>query len=125
MNARLVVTPKGGVDFLFQVCVMVKTFAAFIVLVLLPACAAAPDWFPSALRDPGAGRHQHALAEFSFEWELSGSREVAPLQIFDDGQRTWLRSEEHTSELQSLMRISYAVFCLKKKNKKYITILRK
>src|SRR3546814_2290471 len=32
------------------------------------------------------------------------------------------RSEEHTSELQSLMRISYAVFCLKKKNKKSETI---
>src|SRR3546814_10347352 len=31
------------------------------------------------------------------------------------------RSEEHTSELQSLMRISYAVFCLKKKNKKQDT----
>src|SRR3546814_9786327 len=30
----------------------------------------------------------------------------------------WFRSEEHTSELQSLMRISYAVFCLKKKNTK-------
>src|SRR3546814_6788587 len=29
-----------------------------------------------------------------------------------------VRSEEHTSELQSLMRISYAVFCLKKKKKK-------
>src|SRR3546814_5424038 len=29
---------------------------------------------------------------------------------------TRIRSEEHTSELQSLMRISYAVFCLKKKN---------
>src|SRR3546814_3597214 len=29
-----------------------------------------------------------------------------------------VRSEEHTSELQSLMRISYAVFCLKKKNKR-------
>src|SRR3546814_3341533 len=29
----------------------------------------------------------------------------------------YLRSEEHTSELQSLMRISYAVFCLKKKTK--------
>src|SRR3546814_4814650 len=29
----------------------------------------------------------------------------------------WWRSEEHTSELQSLMRISYAVFCLKKKKK--------
>src|SRR3546814_2735676 len=31
------------------------------------------------------------------------------------------RSEEHTSELQSLMRISYAVFCLKKKNPLYKT----
>src|SRR3546814_3873144 len=31
------------------------------------------------------------------------------------------RSEEHTSELQSLMRISYAVFCLKKKKKKQLT----
>src|SRR3546814_1742826 len=30
-----------------------------------------------------------------------------------------VRSEEHTSELQSLMRNSYAVFCLKKKNQKY------
>src|SRR3546814_6732594 len=34
----------------------------------------------------------------------------------DDDQRQKVRSEEHTSELQSLMRISYAVFCLKKKN---------
>src|SRR3546814_2958318 len=34
------------------------------------------------------------------------------------------RSEEHTSELQSLMRISYAVFCLKKKNTKiHLTML--
>src|SRR3546814_4263136 len=32
-----------------------------------------------------------------------------------------IRSEEHTSELQSLMRISYAVFCLTKKNKKTST----
>src|SRR3546814_6936782 len=32
------------------------------------------------------------------------------------GMAGLLRSEEHTSELQSLMRISYAVFCLKKKN---------
>src|SRR3546814_5199020 len=31
------------------------------------------------------------------------------------------RSEEHTSELQSLMRISYAVFCLKKKTNKQVT----
>src|SRR3546814_1868414 len=32
-------------------------------------------------------------------------------------RKVFRRSEEHTSELQSLMRISYAVFCLKKKNK--------
>src|SRR3546814_10079585 len=37
------------------------------------------------------------------------------------GIRACERSEEHTSELQSLMRISYAVFCLKKKNKKKLT----
>src|SRR3546814_7738635 len=35
-----------------------------------------------------------------------------------DGMIAARRSEEHTSELQSLMRISYAVFCLKKKKKK-------
>src|SRR3546814_8162333 len=34
-----------------------------------------------------------------------------------DAEIAGFRSEEHTSELQSLMRISYAVFCLKKKNK--------
>src|SRR3546814_6192035 len=34
------------------------------------------------------------------------------------------RSEEHTSELQSLMRNSYAVFCLKKKNKRLLQIKR-
>src|SRR3546814_4010622 len=33
-----------------------------------------------------------------------------------DGRVAGVRPEEHTSELQSLMRISYAVFCLKKKN---------
>src|SRR3546814_2935607 len=34
---------------------------------------------------------------------------------------TFIRSEEHTSELQSLMRTSYAVFCLKKKKNNYCT----
>src|SRR3546814_8180675 len=40
---------------------------------------------------------------------------AAPVHLVLDG--TGHRSEEHTSELQSLMRISYAVFCLKKKKK--------
>src|SRR3546814_9135493 len=38
-------------------------------------------------------------------------------RVFRYAVATGRRSEEHTSELQSLMRISYAVFCLKKKNK--------
>src|SRR3546814_8736417 len=42
----------------------------------------------------------------------SNPRDRTMLEIYRDH-----RSEEHTSELQSLMRISYAVFCLKKKNK--------
>src|SRR3546814_3368950 len=44
------------------------------------------------------------------------------------GQPNWQerrRSEEHTSELQSLMRISYAVFCLKKKKHKKINTITK
>src|SRR3546814_2139904 len=44
--------------------------------------------------------------------------ETRIFQIWIIPTRTGDRSEEHTSELQSLMRISYAVFCLKKKNKK-------
>src|SRR3546814_2329400 len=43
-----------------------------------------------------------------------GRRASGPRQVEACG-RAEIRSEEHTSELQSLMRISYAVFCLKKK----------
>src|SRR3546814_5762678 len=41
-----------------------------------------------------------------------------PSHDFDRGRPALSRSEEHTSELQSLMRNSYAVFCLKKKTNK-------
>src|SRR3546814_3641337 len=43
------------------------------------------------------------------------------LDVYSD-EYEWMRSEEHTSELQSLMRISYAVFCLKKKITRHIHI---
>src|SRR3546814_8868653 len=45
------------------------------------------------------------------------SEHLLHLAILQLMSRLLERSEEHTSELQSLMRISYAVFCLKKKNK--------
>src|SRR3546814_3300184 len=80
-------------------------------------------------------------AGFSFEVDLvTAMRRPAPLsavsvavqcwqrKISLPGNRNTLRSEEHTSELQSLMRISYDVFCLKKKKKNIInkqTIRRK
>src|SRR3546814_4975767 len=69
----------------------------------------------------GVERHFDG-ATFAATWE-SGTRRLARLDV-DLGARSTLalvpsgRSEEHTSELQSLMRISYAVFCLKKKKKK-------
>src|SRR3546814_6496204 len=49
---------------------------------------------------------------------FTGVLRAAEIKISMDGRG---RSEEHTSELQSLMRISYAVFCLKKKNKTHLS----
>src|SRR3546814_9206879 len=48
--------------------------------------------------------------------QIDLARLVIPGRDDDIIVRRGLRSEEHTSELQSLMRISYAVFCLKKNN---------
>src|SRR3546814_4460700 len=54
-------------------------------------------------------------------WALSVADDCDVVTIGRPGRRTGSRSEEHTSELQSLMRISYAVFCLKKKKKHTMT----
>src|SRR3546814_1355183 len=54
--------------------------------------------------------------------ERLGGRRACDGQGRAGGQRSAQRSEEHTSELQSLMRISYAVFCLKKKKKTKLLI---
>src|SRR3546814_1352230 len=61
------------------------------------------------------------LAYWAWNGTISLSKTVAgghPDLELHAGNVWFSRSEEHTSELQSLMRISYAVFCLKKKNKK-------
>src|SRR3546814_10092635 len=49
-------------------------------------------------------------------WSLRTPRCCTALSATTSSTASPRRSEEHTSELQSLMRISYAVFCLKKKN---------
>src|SRR3546814_6453244 len=49
---------------------------------------------------------------------LANITEFGKTPLFSVEELGGVRSEEHTSELQSLMRISYAVFCLKKKNSK-------
>src|SRR3546814_4896182 len=65
------------------------------------------DWIADA-----AGWTQRTL---DLETRLSDALHAALAQRFVDRRLALLRSEEHTSELQSLMRISYAVFCLNKK----------
>src|SRR3546814_1910538 len=64
-----------------------------------------------SIRIAAQGRRQHAMKAQRYDLRGSDGRFL---------ERYWQtvsvpRSEEHTSELQSLMRISYAVFCLKKK----------
>src|SRR3546814_3091854 len=54
----------------------------------------------------------------SSAWATDGAIKPASAAPRRKPVRLRMRSEEHTSELQSLMRISYAVFCLKKKKKK-------
>src|SRR3546814_5585601 len=54
-----------------------------------------------------------ALEELEGEAIVAAARRADPAEV----DRPSPRSEEHTSELQSLMRISYAVFCLKKKKR--------
>src|SRR3546814_5735993 len=64
-------------------------------------------------------QEQSTFAEL-YARAASGATESTELAVDETGPAKTsisVRSEEHTSELQSLMRISYAVFCLKKKNK--------
>src|SRR3546814_4296025 len=58
------------------------------------------------------------VSDEQYNWWVQAFKNTQASPEFADLQKKQgLRSEEHTSELQSLMRISYAVFCLKKKTK--------
>src|SRR3546814_6424623 len=76
-----------------------------------PAAASSLEWPLSARRARSCPPHEHQPAT---------RHRPVPARTADGGDADArlhpLRSEEHTSELQPLMRTSYAVFCLKKKN---------
>src|SRR3546814_2443504 len=69
--------------------------------------------FPKELKDDDAGHDEGRHLTLACYGMLPATRITDVLSQVE----RWTRSEEHTSELQSLMRISYAVFCLKKKKK--------
>src|SRR3546814_2441743 len=69
---------------------------------------------PAARAQPGARRGGRTASRPDADGGRGGSRASAGACVMSAAPQS--RSEEHTSELQSLMRISYAVFCLKKKN---------
>src|SRR3546814_8012119 len=68
-------------------------------------------------RREAARRLDHAVATELAPLKLDAARFRTLVEPLDESQWTARRSEAHTSELQSLMRISDAVFCLKKKKK--------
>src|SRR3546814_7332959 len=90
---------------------------------LCPACTRVPSGC-GVTRTPGSGVHasssavrRRAMMQVSVEPKTSRTSQPKRASAAAASGCGSGRSEEHTSELQSLMRISYAVFCLKKKKK--------
>src|SRR3546814_2271224 len=74
--------------------------------------------FPTRpVRSPLVSAGSHALLQ---GWPTGNGRSPLVKANLGESEIAGQRSEEHTSELQSLMRISYAVFCLKKKNEQEV-----
>src|SRR3546814_11221910 len=91
--------------------IMRRLFVSFFFLMIRrpPRSTRTDTSFPT--------RRSSDLVKTTNGWERTPSHiSRNELAVADTRREEW-RSEEHTSELQSLMRISYAVFCLKKKNK--------
>src|SRR3546814_2390873 len=86
------------------------------------------NWLKGRRRALWVSKSDALMEDAQRDWSALGQERllVTPLSRFRQGapirlEEGILRSEEHTSELQSLMRISYAVFCLKKKKSHHHT----
>src|SRR3546814_6053942 len=100
--------------FVVEIRFCIVSFVFFFLMIRRPPRSTRTDTlFPYTTLFRSAGAQQH---------DAGGGRVVVPFCEHGDIDQHrniagFIRSEEHTSELQSLMRISYAVFCLKKKTK--------
>src|SRR3546814_6610758 len=116
------------------------TYFFFLRIRLPPRCTRTDTLFPytTLVRSVGAGAFHLDDAELfvplplrpvahvveAFAWRDFQREAVSRLRHADQrGGDAQVRSEEHTSELQSLMRISYDVFCLKTKIKQNNTLI--
>src|SRR3546814_19021942 len=99
--------------FIFSIQLVGFFYILFFLMIRRPPRSTRTDTlFPyTTLFRSGGGQRQPERQPRCSSHDLSSSAAAAPEH--PSGRH---RSEEHTSELQSLMRISYAVFCLKKKN---------
>ena len=70
---------------------MIRIIAIVACVAGLSACAPLPDWVvaPDFLRPDAAPAP--AAGHYNFDWQLSGERRLAPIQVFDNGERTWLQ----------------------------------
>src|SRR3546814_4940467 len=109
-----------------------RTVAACARPIMLLSCSPEQETAPAPVAvDIIVANEQNRTLHLAYTAITKGQREVdiharvsgiLERRLFEEGATVAARSEEHTSELQSLMRISYAVFCLKKKNKEIKTL---
>src|SRR3546814_6660812 len=110
-------------DTLFPYTTLFRSFAAFEDQALLADMAQSWPFFAALLDNMEmvlAKSDMGIAARYAGLASAVDGHDAIFARIRDGWHRAHDRSEEHTSELQSLMRISYAVFCLKKKTKQQI-----
>src|SRR3546814_4948976 len=97
-----------------------RTVTLFPYTTLFRSCRCGqPQWSYACLHSFSDNSRRGFLRGYPRRHNHSGQNHSGTRKL----DESWgLRSEEHTSELQSLMRISYAVFCLKKKKKQTISL---